>query len=136
MFGSWKDKIGSKTSELSLLKDKIQTALDGVVEENWPKIVTFLDQKIGSKAMDAIYDDDFITKLAGFLYPWLPGLLRLVLKEEAFVAFMLEHRATAMDPLIKRMRRQRADTLPPAPQYLSHTEVEGSQEPNPPLAEG
>lgn len=136
MFGTWKDKIGSKASELSLFKEKIQTALDAAIDENWPKIVTFLDQKVGAKAVDAIYDDEIITRLAEFLYPWLPGLLRLALKEEAFVAFMLEHRATAMDPLVKRMRKQRTDALLPAPQCLLHTDVEAFQEPNPPLPEG
>ena len=69
------------------LKSKIMGAIEPVITEHWPKIEPYADQ-----ALAAAQDDATTEVLARKIYPWLPMLVRLAIKEDKFVSFTLEHK--------------------------------------------
>jgi hypothetical protein len=101
MLSSLKSKVdGAGGSDLT---GKIMNALGPIMAEHWPKIEPYADQ-----ALAAAQDDATFEKLARKLYPWLPALLRLALKEDKFVAFTLEHK----DPILGKLAAVKAEQKP------------------------
>lgn len=87
-------KGNNNNANSSDLKGKIMGALGPVIAENWPKIEPYANQ-----ALAAAQDDATIETLARKIYPWLPMMVRLALKEETFVSFTLEHKG----PLLAKL---------------------------------
>lgn len=83
-----------KGAESSDLTGKIFNALEPVLAEHWPKIAPYAD-----KALTAAQHDETIELLARNVYPWLPMVVRLAIKEDKFVAFTLEHKG----PLLAKL---------------------------------
>ncbi|WP_382317063.1 hypothetical protein [Hymenobacter bucti] len=81
-------------AEGSDLTGKILSALGPVIAEHWPKIEPYAD-----KALAAAQNDETIEMLARNVYPWLPMVVRLAIKEDKFVAFTLEHKG----PLLAKL---------------------------------
>ena len=81
-------------AENSDQNNKIMKALDPVIAEHWPKIEPYAD-----KALAAAQDDETFETLARKVYPWLPMMVRLAIKEDKFVAFTLEHKG----PLLAKL---------------------------------
>ena len=81
-------------AESSDLTGKILTAVGPVIAEHWPKIEPYAD-----KALAAAQHDETIEMLARNIYPWLPMVVRLAVKEDKFVAFALEHK----EPLLVKL---------------------------------
>ena len=81
-------------AESSDLTGKILNALGPVIAEHWPKIEPYAD-----KALAAAQHDETIEMLARNVYPWLPMVVRLAIKEDKFVAFTLEHKG----PLLAKL---------------------------------
>jgi hypothetical protein len=73
---------------------KIMNSLGPVMAEHWPKIEPYADQ-----ALAAAQNDETIEMLARKVYPWLPMVVRLAIKEDKFVAFTLEHKG----PLLAKL---------------------------------
>ena len=73
---------------------KIMNSLGPVMAEHWPKIEPYAD-----KALAAAQDDSTFEMLARKIYPWLPMLVRLAIKEDKFVSFTLEHKG----PLLAKL---------------------------------
>jgi hypothetical protein len=73
---------------------KIMNALGPVMAEHWPKIEPYADQ-----ALAAANNDETIEALARKIYPWLPMMVRLAIKEEKFVSFTLQHKG----PLLAKL---------------------------------
>jgi hypothetical protein len=46
------------------------------------------------KALTAVQDDSTFEMLARKVYPWLPMVVRLAIKEDKFVGFTLEHKGS------------------------------------------
>jgi len=76
------------------LNNKIMNAIGPVMAENWPKIEPYANQ-----ALAAAQDDATFEVLARKIYPWLPMLVRLAIKEDKFVAFTLEHKGPILAKL-------------------------------------
>jgi len=74
--------------------NKMMSALEPVIAEHWPKIEPYADQ-----ALAAAQNDSTIEMLARKVYPWLPMMVRLAVKEDKFVAFTLEHKG----PLLAKL---------------------------------
>jgi hypothetical protein len=72
-------------AENSDQNNKIMNALGPLIAEHWPKIEPYADQ-----ALAAAQDDATFETLARKVYPWLPMMVRLAIKEDKFVAFTLE----------------------------------------------
>jgi len=79
--------------------NKIMNALGPVIAEHWPKIEPYAD-----KALVAAQDDSTFEVLARKIYPWLPMVVRLAIKEDKFVAFTLEHKG----PLLAKLAEIKA----------------------------
>lgn len=79
--------------------NKIMNALGPVIAEHWPKIEPYAD-----KALAAAQDDATFETLARKVYPWLPMVVRLAIKEDKFVAFTLEHKG----PLLAKIAEVKA----------------------------
>lgn len=97
MLSSLKSKDNNVSS--SDLSGKIMGALEPVIAEHWPKIEPYADQ-----ALAAAQDDSNIETLAKKIYPWLPMMVRLAVKEDTFVTFTLTHKA----PLLSKIAEYKA----------------------------
>jgi hypothetical protein len=89
---------GAENSELS---NKIMGALEPTIKEHWPKIEPYAD-----KALAAAEKDETIEALARKVYPFLPMLLRLAIKEDKFVTFALEHKGPLLLKLTEIKNKQ------------------------------
>jgi hypothetical protein len=76
------------------ISGKIMGALEPVIKEHWPTIEPYAD-----KALAAAENDETVEALAHKIYPWLPMMVRLAIKEEKFVSFTLEHKG----PLLAKL---------------------------------
>ncbi len=92
-------KNNDNGAENSDLKSKVINALEPVIADNWPKIEPYAD-----KALAAAQNDTVIENLAKQIYPWLPMVVRLAIKEEKFIAFTLEHKG----PLLEKISEYKA----------------------------
>ena len=97
MLSSLQGKDNEATS--ADLTGKLMGALGPVIAEHWPKIEPYAD-----KALAAAQDDATIETLARKIYPWLPMVVRLAIKEEKFVAFTLQHKG----PLLAKLAEYKA----------------------------
>ena len=96
----------AKTSEHvppkdSKAKDKLLGYVATAIEQNKSKIIPLLKEKTGEASLAALRDDANVEKLAGFLYAFLPAVVRLALREEIFVQFMLDNRNKLLDKLVQ-----------------------------------
>lgn len=81
-------------------KDKLLGYVAIAIEQNKSKILPFLKEKTGEASLAVLRDDSNVEKLAGFIYAFLPGLVRLALKEQVFVQFMLDNRDKVLAGLL------------------------------------
>lgn len=91
-----KDNGADSNSDVT---NKIMNSLGPVIAEHWPKIEPYADQ-----ALAAAQDDATIETLARKVYPWLPMVVRLAIKEDKFVSFTLEHKG----PLLAKLAEVKA----------------------------
>ena len=87
-------------AENSDLTGKIMGALGPVLAEHWPKIEPYADQ-----ALAAAQDDATFETLSRKIYPWLPMMVRLAIKEDKFVAFTLQHKGPLLTKLSELKNR-------------------------------
>lgn len=87
---SWKDKlkeVGQKA------QNSFGAQTDKVLEEHLPKIRQLFEEKVGPRAMEMLADDAKMTTYSKVVYALLPGAIRVVVKEDSFVAFCFSHRS-------------------------------------------
>jgi hypothetical protein len=96
MLPSFKKDNGAESSDLT---NKIMNSLEPVIVEHWPKIEPYAD-----RALVAAQDDANFEEMARKIYPWLPTLVRLAIKEDKFVTFTLEHKG----PLLAKLAELKA----------------------------
>lgn len=96
-------------------KDKLLDYIAGAIEQNKSKIIPFLKEKTGEASLAALRNDENIEKLAGILYAFLPGFVRLALKEHVFVKFVLENRNKILDKLLQEEVQTLATLAAPIP---------------------
>lgn len=89
------------TPKDSKAKDKLLGYVATAIEQNKSKIIPLLKEKTGEASLAALRDDANVEKLAGFLYEFLPAVVRLALREEIFVQFMLDNRNKLLDKLVQ-----------------------------------
>lgn len=93
---STSDDVQKKVSD----KDKLLGYVAVAIEQNKSKILPFIKEKTGEVSIAALRDDSNVAKLGSFIYAFLPGFVRLVLKEETFVRFVLDNRNKLLDKLL------------------------------------
>ena len=89
---------GAENSDLS---NKIIGAMGPVIAEHWPKIEPYAD-----KALAAAQDDATFETLARKIYPWLPMMVRMAVKEDKFVSFTLQHKGPVLAKLAEYKDKQ------------------------------
>lgn len=82
-------------------KEKILGYVASAIEQNKSRIIPFLKEKTGEASLAALRDDANVEKLASFIYAFLPGVVRLALKEQMFVRFMLDNRDKLLEKLLQ-----------------------------------
>lgn len=109
-------------------KDKLFGYVAVAIEQNKSQILPFIKDKTGEASLAALRDDGNIEKLGSFIYALLPGVVRLAVKEETFVHFVLDNRNKLLDKLLAGEAERVAafQDIPPtarlAPTY--HTELD------------
>lgn len=93
-------KGNDNSADSSDFSGKIMNALGPVIAEHWPKIEPYADQ-----ALAAAQNDETIEALARKIYPWLPMMVRLAIKEEKFVSFTLEHKGPLLAKLAEYKKK-------------------------------
>ncbi len=87
----WKNKLESAKGALGQDAQK-------KIEENWPQIQKLFEEKVGPAALAAANDDAKVTSAAKMVHEALPFPIRMVVKQDAFVAFCLAHRDRLIRP--------------------------------------
>jgi hypothetical protein len=90
-----------KNAENSDMTSKIMNTLEPTIKEHWPKIEPYAD-----KALAAAQNDETIEMLARKVYPFLPMVVRLAVKEDKFVSFALEHKGPMLTKLTEIKNKQ------------------------------
>ncbi len=99
MFSSLQNN--DNNAESSDMTGKIMNTLEPTIREHWPKIEPYAD-----KALAAAQNDETIETLARKVYPFLPMIVRLAVKEDKFVAFALEHKGPMLAKLTDVKNKQ------------------------------
>lgn len=86
-------------SQQSTLTDKLTAPVKAIVAKRHTDLMPLLQGGAGQAAQTALRDDECVRKVATFCYPLLPGLVRLAVKEHAFVSFVLDNREKLLAPL-------------------------------------
>lgn len=81
-------------------KDKLLGYVAVAIEQNKSRILPFIKDKTGEASLAALRDDNNVEKLGVFIYAFLPGVVRLAVKEETFVRFVLDNRDKLLDKLL------------------------------------
>lgn len=89
------------TPKDSKAKEKLLGYVASAIEQNKSKIIPLLKEKTGEASLAALRDDANVEKLAGFLYAFLPAVVRLALREDIFIQFMLDNRNKLLDTLVQ-----------------------------------
>ena len=79
------------------MKGKLSEAIQRIVTSNRERFRAH----IGPKAIELLGNDDLVTKVAEEIYPMLPLMVRLAVKQDGFSAFLLKHRGTLIAALEK-----------------------------------
>lgn len=102
------------------------SAQDKVLQEYLPKIASILRDKAGPAVLDIFSDAERLSGIAGTVYQALPMPVRLVVKEQNFVDWIISYK----EPLVEALKSQLpivdalnpelvASTLPPSACNLS-----------------
>ncbi len=86
--------------------DKLFAFVGKAIEQNKAKILPMLKEKGGEVSMAALRDDRIVEKLALVLYGRLPLMVRLALREQVFVKFMLANRTRILERFVVEPTRK------------------------------
>jgi hypothetical protein len=89
------------SSEETGLAAKLAAPAAKVVEQHRDVILKLLGGESAGAVQAAIRNDESVRKVAMFCYPLLPGLVRLAVKEPTFIDFVLRHRETVLDRIVR-----------------------------------
>jgi hypothetical protein len=93
--GKLKTGVDKASSTASVAQEK-------VIQEHFPKIVAILREKAGPAVIAILNDADRLVELARSAYQALPLPVRLVVKEQDFIDWVMSHQ----DSVIEALRSQ------------------------------
>jgi hypothetical protein len=82
------------------LADKLMAPVSAILAKHGAAIQPLLQGNAGNTTHAALNNDDNVRKVASFCYPLLPGLVRLAVKEPAFVDFVMNNRERVLARLV------------------------------------
>src|SRR6201986_537505 len=90
----------SDTNEQGRLAEKLSGPVAAIIDKHRATIEPMLAAHGGSVTRAALQNDAAVRTVAGYCYQLLPGLLRLAIKEPAFVDFVMNHREKLLARLV------------------------------------
>lgn len=88
-----------EATEQAGLGDKLIGPISTIIDKKRAELLPLLACGAGQVTQNALRDDECVRKVAVFCYPLLPGLVRLAIKEPAFVSFVLNNREKVLGRL-------------------------------------
>ena len=106
------DKAGSTAS----------VAQEKVIQEYLPKIIAILREKAGPAVLEILSDVDKLAELARNAYQALPMPVRMVVKEQSFIDWVVSHQDSIVEKLTSQLAAESIvesdpNALPPADAY-------------------
>lgn len=114
-FGKLKNAADIAGASASVAQEK-------VIQEYLPKIVAILREKAGPAILDILSDIDKLGDLARTAYQALPMPVRLVVKEQNFIDWVISHQGKVVE--IVRNQSNKTDVSSVAANILMPGEVE------------
>jgi hypothetical protein len=91
---------------------KAESAQEKVLQEYLPILVALLQEKAGPALLDVLSDTSRLEPLASSVYQALPLPMRLVVKEQSFVEWLLSHRGAVVEVVREKIASPDAELLP------------------------
>ena len=107
-------------------KDKLFDYISSTIEQNKSKILPYLKEKTGEASLTALRNDENVEKLAGVIYALLPGVVRLALREQVFVQFVLVNRNKILDRLVQGEIESTASVASRTPVLSVEADLDGA----------
>lgn len=101
-------------TEQNQLETKLSGALTPIIDKHKDRILALLGGKSTDISCALLRNDSAVRTVATYCYALLPGLVRLAVKEDTFIAFVMTHRQTLLVKLVERQERQAATPAAPA----------------------
>jgi hypothetical protein len=104
-------------AEQSKLRDKLMGPVSKIIHRHKADIMPMLLGKSTSLTQAALKNDGAVMSVANFCYSRLPGLLRLFIKEERFLNFVMSNREVILGKLTAgegTPGKDAASEMPPA----------------------
>ncbi|AVR98501.1 hypothetical protein [Pseudoduganella armeniaca] len=79
----------------------LMTPLSRTIATRRADILAAVHGKPGTASVAALQNDEAMTTLARYCYALLPGVVRLAVKEDAFRAFVFQHRDQLLAQLVQ-----------------------------------
>jgi len=103
------DKAGSTAS----------VAQEKVIQEYLPNIIAILREKAGPAVLEILSDVDKLAELARNAYQALPMPVRMVVKEQSFIDWVVSHQDSIVEKLTSQLAAESAvesdpNAIPPA----------------------
>jgi hypothetical protein len=128
--GKLKNAAGKAGSTASVAQDKI-------LQEYLPKIIAIFRETAGPAIVEMLSDVDKLAELARSAYQVLPMPVRMVVKEQSFIDWVVSHQDSIVEkltsqPVAESVVESDASALPPADagnegQTANHLDVNRSQ---------
>lgn len=86
------------SKDQTALGEKLMAPVNNILNEHAAAVLPML----GGEGAAALQNDENVRKVATFCYPLLPALVRLAIKEPAFVSFVMNNRQKVLEKLVAR----------------------------------
>jgi len=89
------------------MDDKLTGPVTAIIDKHRTTIAPMLTANGGAITRTALQNDTAVRTVAGYCYQLLPGLIRLAVKEQAFIEFVMTHREQLLNKLVEQPAQQR-----------------------------
>ena len=97
------DKAGSSAS----------VAQEKVIQEYLPRIIVILREKAGPAVLEILSDAEKLAELARSAYQALPMPVRLVVKEQSFIDWVVSHQDSVIEKLKSQLAMEKSAEASP-----------------------
>ncbi|GJI99412.1 hypothetical protein RugamoR57_61300 [Duganella caerulea] len=89
------------------MDDKLTGPVTAIIDKHRTTITPMLAANGGAITRTALQNDAAVRTVAGYCYQLLPALIRLAVKEPAFIEFVMTHREQLLSKLVEQPAQQR-----------------------------
>jgi hypothetical protein len=93
------------STQHTALGDKLMGPLSSIIERHGGDILPLLAGKSGELSHAALKNDETVRTVATYCYALLPGLVRLAVKEPAFISFVMSNREQILTKLVAKQEK-------------------------------